>query len=904
MMETKESSPSMSTGPVALWRLGRLGLRLLLPLGFVAMISSLLMGATLFVAYRWQRASVINLQREMAAKAAIAIEGYVEGIEAKVTLSAQSLGLIRADTDQQHLILRRLLEQQLAIGELVIIDENGQETVREVPRLLATSPRELTNRAQAQEFIRAMEGENYISPIYFARDEPYVTMAVPIRDVNNEIAGVLAAEVSLVFVWDVVSQPGFGQTGYAYAVDEQGQLIVSRRVLALQPEIGAEELVGVEAAIAGEPGVREYTGLRGKPVIGAWQPIERTGWKVIAELPTSEAYAHLRSLLPLLVLQVLVGGVVVAGAWLYVTRRVITPILGVQQGAQFIGDGHLDYRLEVKTKDELADVGRVFNSMAAQLQDLVGGLEQRVAERTADLERRSVQLEAAAQVAREAAAIRDVVELLDATVRLISNRFGFYHAGVFLLDETGEYAVLRAASSEGGQRMLARRHKLKVGEVGIVGYAAGTGEPRIALDVGADAVYFDNPDLPHTRSEMALPLKVREQTIGVLDVQSEEAAAFSDEDVAALQTLADQVALAIENARLLAEAEERLQEVNVLLGRYGREGWERLVMERPGWGYVYDGTEVVPQETISAVKTEPQFTMPLQVRGEVIGHLDLALADRSLNPEEVVLVQDVTEQASLALESARLFRETQRVLGETEALYRASRAIGAATSPEEVGQALVDYAAASGVDAARVLLFEHDEQDQLAYIVMREGWTVDDRPAQPYGMRLPLADYPLADIMDPNEPVIVEDVLADPRANEATHILIATVSGLRSFAMVPITAGERRIGMLFAARNEPSAFAKELIRGYWTLAGQAAVAFERMRLFEEAQRRAERERLVARITARVRASTEVDTILRTAIRELGQALRASDGLIRLEAGDRASSSAANKGVMTDDSANT
>jgi signal transduction histidine kinase/putative methionine-R-sulfoxide reductase with GAF domain len=181
-------------------------------------------------------------------------------------------------------------------------------------------------------------------------------------------------------------------------------------------------------------------------------------------------------------------------------------------------------------------------------------------DQTADLERRSVQLEAAAQVAREATAIRDVNQLLDETVRLISERFGFYHAAIFLVDEKGEYAVLRAASSEGGQQMLARVHKLRVGRVGIVGYVAGSGEPRIALDVGKDAVFFSNPDLPETRSEMALPLKVQERTIGVLDVQSTEAKAFGEEDVTVLQTMADQVAIALENARLFQAVEQELGE--------------------------------------------------------------------------------------------------------------------------------------------------------------------------------------------------------------------------------------------------------------------------------------------------------------------------------------------------------
>jgi len=188
-----------------------------------------------------------------------------------------------------------------------------------------------------------------------------------------------------------------------------------------------------------------------------------------------------------------------------------------------------------------------------------------------ETERRAAQLAAAAEVARDATAILDVDQLLDETVHLISEQFGFYHAGVFLVDEPGEYAVLHAASSAGGQRMLERGHKLAVGKVGIVGYVAGTGEPRVALDVGEDAVFFDNPDLPETRSEMALPLISRGRVIGVLDVQSTETAAFSEEDVTTLQTMADQLAIAIENARLYQEAvhtAERLTEVDRLKSQF------------------------------------------------------------------------------------------------------------------------------------------------------------------------------------------------------------------------------------------------------------------------------------------------------------------------------------------------
>jgi methyl-accepting chemotaxis protein len=181
--------------------------------------------------------------------------------------------------------------------------------------------------------------------------------------------------------------------------------------------------------------------------------------------------------------------------------------------------------------------------------------------RTRELEQRTIQLQAAAEVSRAAISVTDLDTLLTQVTHLISDKFGFYHAGIFLLDEAGEYAVLRAANSAGGQQMLEKGHRLKVGEQGVVGYVTGTGESRIVLDVGTDAVHFNNPLLPETRSEMALPLKLGVQIIGALDVQSRKEGVFDEEDATVLQTMADQLAIAIENARLLHKTQQTVNEL-------------------------------------------------------------------------------------------------------------------------------------------------------------------------------------------------------------------------------------------------------------------------------------------------------------------------------------------------------
>ncbi len=334
--------------------------------------------------------------------------------------------------------------------------------------------------------------------------------------------------------------------------------------------------------------------------------------------------------------------------------------------------------------------------LARELEQNQAALEARVAARTSALEERGAQLETASQVAREAAGIRDIEQLLAQTVTLISERFGFYHTGIFLVDEAGEYALLRAASSAGGKRMLARGHRLRVGEQGIVGYVTEHGEHRIALDVGEDAVYFDNPDMPETRSEMALPLRVRGETIGALDVQSVEPEAFTSEDVTALQTLADQVAVAVDNARLFAESQEALEAARRAYGELSQVGWQELLRSRSKLGARYDPRSVLSskgrqREGVKLALGEGQpiadaegqlntLAIPVEVRGHKIGVIDAykSAADGEWTPEEIEVLETLTSQLSQALESARLYEDTQRravferVTGEIASHFRES----------------------------------------------------------------------------------------------------------------------------------------------------------------------------------------------------------------------------------------
>jgi GAF domain-containing protein len=289
-------------------------------------------------------------------------------------------------------------------------------------------------------------------------------------------------------------------------------------------------------------------------------------------------------------------------------------------------------------------------------------LEQRVEERTAGLARKTEQLRTN-YIARKTAEVQDLASLLSTVARLVTDQFGFYHTGVFLLNEPGDRVTLHAASSEGGQRMIERGHSLSVGTQGIVGYVAAQKRPRIALDVGEDAVFFNNPDLPMTRSEVALPLLIRNKVLGVLDIQSDKPQAFGAEDIDILQTLSDQIAIAIENARLLDETQATLIQLEALTGRRTREVWGQKLRDNDR---VFTYTPLGLRAEKLTRSNENAISAPIILRGQKIGDISVAKrGDAKWSKLDESLLDEVASQVGLAVDNIRLLEDaTQRAAQE------------------------------------------------------------------------------------------------------------------------------------------------------------------------------------------------------------------------------------------------
>ena len=654
----------------------------------VLLISS---GLQLFSSIQTQQTALSQKQELIAQEAGKTVSSFV-GEQFSVLETAINLSdPVSISGQERKTVLESLLGLQPAFRQLVLLNDQDNQ-LAEVSRFAQTSSGDIFTQLTEEALTQIHQGDRYISSIYIdnATSEPLAVMALPVTDIFGDFQGTLAVEVNLKFMWDLVDQLKVGETGYAYVVDNKGNLIAFNDTGRVLRGENVQDIFEVSEFVKNPtlssditPDVASYTGLLGTTVVGTYVPLGTPEWAVVTELPWGEAYQEsIRQGIWALVITL--GIAILAGLLgIFVARQLSSPLVNLSAIANEVASGNLTSSAKVTGPTEIAQVASTFNTMTSRLRELVGNLEQRVAERTTELERasqqvqhRAEQFEAIAQISRVISSIQNQEELLTRLTQMISQSFGFYHVGIFLVGENKQFAVLRAANSEGGQRMLERGHRLGVGQTGIVGYVTSTGTPRIALDTGADAVYFDNPDLPGTHSEMALPLKSRNLVIGALDVQSTQVNAFMEEDINILSALADQVSSALENVRLHEQTREALTKAEVAFRQLTGEAWSDVTRFTPITGYRFDGSKAEPlKQFTNGSQIEGQsdaFSIPVRLRGQSIGRLQINPSKKGHRwaDDEIAIIQATAERVALAAENARLVAESQmrasreQVIGE------------------------------------------------------------------------------------------------------------------------------------------------------------------------------------------------------------------------------------------------
>lgn len=503
-------------------------------------------------------------------------------------------------------------------------------------------------------------------------------------------------------------------------------------------------------------------------------------------------------------------------------------------------------------------------------------------------QRRLVRLEAVATVGRDATVLIDPDDLLRRVTHLISAQFGFYHVGIFLLDEKREYAVMRASNSEGGHRLLELGHKLKVGAQGMVGYVAATGEPRIALDVGADAVHFVNVFLPQTRSEISLPMRHRGEVLGVLDVQSTEAGAFSPDDFTALQIMADQLANALVNARLYETLQRRLEETRLLrevmlyasaleqqdvlaraasllaqdlpfpyqaflgLNEAGevvpvvaRERWPFPTQALSGtpWADVWAGMPLwLSGEAVSqwlGRSAREVYAVPVRIAGETVALFALAAPQMMAldRPQFMRFLESLSTELGVLLENARLYEKSVQAAERLERLVRAGRLMAATHSSESIVELLGDTLLSELTAHVEVGLLEEtrrvwcfgapacpSEETTLLQVLPIE-FLLDEPQAE---TRLEVTQ--ILDLMEHLKEEQVASEASQAEVTDARPVGPIYLEKEKVYRFYPLrTAGQRFGGLLLVLENDVSDAQEAWIQALTT---QTALALENAQLVE------------------------------------------------------------------------
>jgi len=672
--------------------------------------------------FRAQQKTVASEQQLIAQEAANTVASFIQEkfsiLETAVKLD--NLGVV--SLEEQNNTLENLLGLDRAFRQLALLDAQDQELVK-VSRISQAAAEEFVSRADDNLLGQVKQGDRYISPIYIDEltSEPIVIIAVPAEDIFGDFQGTLLAEVNLKFMWDLVDSLEIGKTGQAYVVDKQGNLIASKdngRVLmgenvAHLREVG--EFVN-SSAPADVTGAGMSRGIDDKGtfsvdtyVVGTYVPLGTPDWAVVTELPIKEAYQTVITGVAYSVAFIVFIAVVAGVAGVFVARRLAVPLRKLTETSARIAGGEYDLEASVEGPTEVNQLAGAFNSMTAQLHELIDSLGQRVTDRTQ-------RLEMLATLSERLSAILDVEQLLTELVNQVKERFGYYHAHVYLLDENRQNLVMTAGAGRAGAEMKAQGHQISLNApTSLVARAARTSQIVWVDNVREAEDWLPNQLLPDTYSEMAVPIVLEGQVVGVLDVQEDEIAGMDEGDASLLRSLANQVAVAIRNARLFAEVEAALASAAAAQEQYIGQAWETMKAERQGAKYQYhqagtaalDKTILAQLEQEAAARDKPAvvalsggaksgqmelntgvedidnlqdsgsetqkqtaLVTPIRLQNQTIGTINLVETggQHQWNDLELMLVQAVADQVAQAAENLRLFEETQDRAGREKTI--------------------------------------------------------------------------------------------------------------------------------------------------------------------------------------------------------------------------------------------
>jgi len=542
-----------------------------------------------------------------------------------------------------------------------------------------------------------------------------VYVAQPVKDLSENIIGVLVGRVNLGQLNTIMlGRDVLKKNGETYLVTTDSVLLTQGLHAEINSDVQStyiDDVLMTQKAV--QTTAQNYDGTSSYAV-AKW--LDNLQVVLVAELDADVALqsAQATALLSGVFSVVAVIVAVVVAQWL--AQSITQPLSNLAVTATRIADGEMELVATVEREDEVGALAMAFNSMTKQLRELISGLELRIEERTRGLA-------AVTDVSRATTSLLDPEKLLPQVVNLVRDRFNLYYVGLFLVDDLREYAVLRAATGNAGREMMAKNWRLLLGGESMIGQCVITGSAGVKQTAGDATVRFENPYLPNTRSELALPLRYGNRIMGSMTVQSDVESAFDDTYIALLQNMADQVAVAVQNARLFAETQAALTRARETQQRYQGLAWDQYIQGRRITGYEQRdvastplGETLLPEvaDVVRAGQTviEPgRLVMPIIQDDRVVGVLGFECEERMWSADDVALIEALSEQLVLASENQRLLDVTQRTAAREQTLGQVTGRVREELYVENVLRTAVDeIQRALGLDRLVVRMVPHQNE--------------------------------------------------------------------------------------------------------------------------------------------------------------------------------------------------
>lgn len=597
-------------------------------------------------------------------------------------------------TEQAYInhLLGNSAEINPVFSELFIYNMNG--TV-----IAASAPDQINQTVDDQPyFATSLDGVNIHPPYEIAPGElaMFVTQPLYSREGGRTIA-VLAGRLNLAVLRGLMtSETGLGSSGQTYLVSARNNYLLTP----IQAEVKTYTIVhsqGIDRALQGQDGQGRYENhlVPAERVIGVYRWLPDLQLALMSEIDEAAALAQLRRGRSVTMMIGLGAALVAVLVGLFMAGRLTGPIVQLTGTATRIAEGDLSRRVKASGPPEIRLLATVFNRMTGQLQELVDTLEDQVTARTE-------RLEAVATLGEQIGGILDFDQLLSELVNQVKQRFDYYHVHIYMLDKAGQNLVITAGVGEAGAKMKAEGHAIALDTAtSLVARAARSGEIVWVDNVRQAEDWLPNPLLPDTYSEMAIPIKVEAEVVGVLDVQDDEIGGLDEADANLLRYVANRVAVAINNARLFEQVERALNEARAAQERYLEQAWDRSRIKIFGGKYLYTAPDASPpdekrQQLIDQLRQESEenkqarledmaeagqaLVVPVWLHEKMIGALQLHTSrpGQTWSEEDLAIIETVMNQFSQIAENLRLFDESREQAGREQIIRQITDKLRAA----------------------------------------------------------------------------------------------------------------------------------------------------------------------------------------------------------------------------------